>query len=219
MKTSKKLVFLRFSSLGDVAISIPLIRCFLSKYPDISITYVTKDFFSPLLHEFRNVKILELDYNGRHKGFKGLFNLYMDIKELDPIGIVDLHSSLRTNILRMFFLFSSIRFKKIHKGRIEKKSLTRKKNKVLVPLTPVIHRYGDVLRKIGFPVDLSDHEFPSNSIHLKNLMILFQFKIKMDRNCPIRQTYRKNLPFRFDSKSNFLFTERKSGFSTRVRWG
>lgn len=161
MKTSKKLVFLRFSSLGDVAISIPLIRCFLSKYPDISITYVTKDFFSPLLHEFKNVKILELDYNGRHKGFKGLYNLYMDIKELDPIGIVDLHSSLRTNILRIFFLFSSIRFKKIHKGRIQKKSLTRKKNKVLVPLTPVIHRYGDVLRKIGFPVDLSDHEFPS----------------------------------------------------------
>ena len=129
MKTSKKLVFLRFSSLGDVAISVPLIRCFLSKYPDTSITFVTKDFFSPLLYEFKNLEILELDYNGRHKGFKGLFNLYMEIKELDPIGIVDLHSSLRTNILRMFFLFSSIRFKKIHKGRIEKKSLTRKKTK------------------------------------------------------------------------------------------
>ena len=160
MKTSKKLVFLRFSSLGDVAISIPIIRCFLSKYPDIRITFVTKKFYVPLLHEFKNLEILELDSNARHKGLKGLFNLYKDIKQLDPIGIADLHGSLRTNILRFFFFFTSIRYKKIHKGRIEKRSLTRKSNKILVPLLPVIHRYGDVLRKIGFPVDLSDHKFP-----------------------------------------------------------
>ena len=160
MKTSKKLVFLRFSSLGDVAITIPLIRCFLSKYPDISIIFVTKNFYVPLLQEFKNLEILELESKGRHKGLKGLLNLYSDIKELNPIGIVDLHGSLRTNILRLLFFFSSIRYKKIHKGRIEKKLLTRKSNKVLVPLIHVTHRYGEVLRKMGFPVDLSDHEYP-----------------------------------------------------------
>ena len=160
MKISKKLVFLRFSSLGDVAISIPLIRCFLSKYPEISITFVTKKIFIPLLYEFKDLDILEFDQNGRHKGFKGIFALYKEIKELNPTGIVDFHGSLRTNILRFFFFFSSISFKKINKGRIEKKALTRKNNKILVPLTPTIHRYCDVLRKIGFPIDLSDHEFP-----------------------------------------------------------
>ena len=104
---------MRFSSLGDVAISIPLIRCFLSKYPDTGITFVTKKINVPLLHEFKNLEILELDSNGRHKGLKGLFNLYKDIKKLNPIGIVDLHGSLRTNILRFFFFFTSIRYKKI----------------------------------------------------------------------------------------------------------
>ncbi len=160
MKIPKKLVFLRFSSLGDVAISVPLIRCFLTKYPEISITFVTKKKFIPLLYEFKDLDILEFDSNGRHKGFNGIWALYKEIKELNPIGIVDLHGSLRTNILRLFFSFSSISFKKINKGRIEKKALTRKNNKILVPLTPTIHRYGDVLRKIGFPIDLSDHEFP-----------------------------------------------------------
>ena len=160
MKSSRNLVFLRFSSLGDVAISIPLIRCVLSSYPKINITFVTKKTFTPLFDEFKNLDILELDSSGRHSGFNGLLTLYSDIKKLDPIGIVDLHGSLRTNFLKFFFFFSSIRFKKIHKGRIEKRLLTRKKNKVLVPLTPTIHRYSDVLRKIGFPVDLSNHEFP-----------------------------------------------------------
>ena len=135
--------------MGDVAISIPLIRCFLLKYPGIKITFVTKKIYVPLFNEFKNLEILELDSNGRHKGLKGMFNLFIDIKKLNPIGILDLHGSLRTNILRLFFFFSSMPFKKIHKGRIEKKSLTRKSNKVLVPLIPVIYRYGEVLRKIG----------------------------------------------------------------------
>ena len=67
--------------------------------------------WKPLFDEFKDIDILELDYNRRHKGFRGLLALYRDIRELDPIGIVDLHGSLRTNILRLFFFFSSIRYK------------------------------------------------------------------------------------------------------------
>ena len=160
MKTSKRLVLLRFSSLGDIAICVPTIRCFISKYPGVSITFVTKKNYAPLLNEFKELEILKLDSNGRHKGLKGLLNLYIDIKELDPIGVVDLNRSLRSSILSLFFFFSSIRNKKIHKGRIEKKSLTRKKNKIFVPLTPTINRYCEVFRKMNFPIDLSDHEFP-----------------------------------------------------------
>ena len=196
MKTLKNLVFLRFSSLGDIAISIPLIRCFLSKYPDISITFVTKKNFTPLFDEFKDVDILELDYNGRHKGFKGLWALYRDIRQLDPIGIVDLHGSLRTNVLRLFFFFSSIRYKKILKGRIEKRALTRKNNKIWLPLTPTIHRYVDVLRKIGFPVDLSDHEFPSKFITPKRFNeSFFNSKLKWIGIAPFAKHVGKVYPF------------------------
>lgn len=160
MKTFKKLVFLRFSSLGDVAISIPLMRCFQFKYPDVKITFVTKKNFTPLFDEFKGVDLLYLDSTDKHSGLRGLYALYRDIKQLKPTGIVDLHGSLRTTVLRFFFFFSFIRFKKIYKGRIEKKSLTRKNNKSLVPLMPTIFRYGEVLRKMGFPIDLTDHEFP-----------------------------------------------------------
>ena len=201
MKTSNKLVFLRFSSLGDVAISIPLIRCFLSKYPDTSITFVTKKNFTPLLYEFKKLDILELDFNGRHSGFKGIFALYKDIKELNPFGIVDLHGSMITNILRLFFFFSSILYKKIHKGRIERKSLTRKNNKVLVPLTPVIHRYGDVLRKIGFPVDLSDHEFPLKFITPKKFNnSFFNSKLKWIGIAPFAKHVGKIYPLDLTQK-------------------
>ncbi len=201
MKSSKNLVFLRFSSLGDVAISIPLIRCVLSSYPKINITFVTKKTFIPLFDEFKNLDILELDSSGRHSGFNGLLTLYSDIKKLDPIGIVDLHGSLRTNFLKFFFFFSSIRYKKIHKGRIEKRLLTRKKNKVLVPLTPTIHRYSDVLRKIGFPVDLSDHEFPLKPITPKKFNnSFFNSKLKWIGIAPFAKHLGKIYPLDLTQK-------------------
>jgi len=155
----------------------------------------------PLLDEFKDLHILELDSNGRHSGFKGLYNLYIDIKELDPIGIVDLHGSLRTNILSLFFSLSSIRYKKIHKGRIEKNSLTRKKNKVLLPLTPTIHRYGDVLRKIGFPVDLSNHEFPLKFITPKKFNdSFFNSKLKWIGIAPFAKHVGKIYPLDLTQK-------------------
>jgi ADP-heptose:LPS heptosyltransferase len=201
LKSSRNLVFLRFSSLGDVAISIPLIRCVLSSYPKINITFVTKKTFTPLFDEFKNLDILELDSSGRHSGFNGLLTLYSDIKKLDPIGIVDLHGSLRTNFLKFFFFFSSIRFKKIHKGRIEKRLLTRKKNKVLVPLTPTIHRYSDVLRKIGFPVDLSDHEFPLKPITPKKFNnSFFNSKLKWIGIAPFAKHLGKIYPLDLTQK-------------------
>ncbi len=155
----------------------------------------------PLLNEFKKLEVLELDSNGRHKGLKGLFNLYLDIKKLNPIGIVDLHGSLRTYILRLFFLFTLIRYKKIYKGRIEKKMLTRKSNKVLVPLMPVIHRYGDVLRKIGFSVDLSAHKFPLKPITPKKFNdSFFNSKLKWIGIAPFAKHVGKIYPLDLTQK-------------------
>ena len=170
---------------------------------------MTKKFFAPLFNEFKNLEILELDSNGRHRGFRGLFNLYMEIKELDPIGIVDLHGSLRTNILRFFFFFSSIRYSIIHKGRNEKKLLTRKSNKALVPLMPIIHRYGDVLRKAGFPVDLSNHEFPIKFVTPKKFNdSFFNSKLKWIGIAPFAKHIGKIYPLDLTQKGvSFLQRE------------
>ena len=35
-----------------------------------------------------------------------------------------------------------------------------KKNKNFKPLTPVHYRYCDVFRRLGYPVDLANHEYP-----------------------------------------------------------
>jgi ADP-heptose:LPS heptosyltransferase len=60
------------------------------------------------------------------------------------------------------FLFR-ITLKKVQfvkKGRSDRKKLIRRKNKIFKPLTPVQYRYCDVFRRLGFPVDLVNHEYP-----------------------------------------------------------
>jgi len=156
----KHLVILRFSALGDIAIVIPILRCFFATYADIKITFVSQKKAKDLFYEFPQLQFLTFDKKEKHKGIKGLWKLFLEIKALKPTIIIDLHSVLRTYILQILFHFYFIKFKQLNKGRANKRKLTRYKNKVIQPLTPTIYRYIDVFRKAKFPIDIDQHQFP-----------------------------------------------------------
>ena len=151
----------RFSSLGDVAITIPVIRCLSKKYPNHNFIVVSREKFKPLFAESSNVSFFCCDFKGRHKGFKGLINLYKDLSEFNPTRIADLHNVLRSKILSLFFKFSFKKVRTLNKLRSEKKKLTRSKNKIFKPLTSVYYNYQEVFNRLGFHIDLNnDHMFP-----------------------------------------------------------
>ena len=148
--------------MGDVAMTVPVIRCLEKKYPENKFIYVTRPKFKPLFEEFKNVEIFELDLKKRHKGFFGLFRLFSDLIKLRPSRIADLHSVLRTNILSFLFKIFLKKVSVIDKKRNERKALTRKKNKIFKPLTPVHFLYQEVFNKLGFSIDLTiNHIFPA----------------------------------------------------------
>lgn len=163
------LIVLRFSAFGDVAIMIPVLRVLFATYPELQLTLVTRGNFFPLFQEFSHLKVYPIDPKGAHKGVGGLWQLFTELKALNPKGIVDLHGVLRTHVLRIFFFFSGITFTQIDKGRKEKKHLTRPKNKVFKPLTPTIHRYVEVFRKMGYPIDLAKHNYPPRPLLPKSI--------------------------------------------------
>lgn len=154
------LIVLRFSAFGDVAMMLPVLRTLFSFYPHLQLTLVTRSAFVPVFQEFTQLQVLAFDPKGRHKGMKGIMQLFREIKALKPDGIVDLHGVLRTHVLRVLAFINGLKFRQINKGRRAKKQLTRSRNKVFQPLTPTIYRYADVFRKMGFPIDLKQHQFP-----------------------------------------------------------
>ena len=170
-----KTLILRFSSMGDVVMTIPIIRCLEKKYPENKFIFVTRPKFRYFFDEFKNVKVFEVDLEKRHKGFFGLFNLFLDLRKLNPKRIADLHSVLRTNILSFLFRLIFTKVSVIDKKRKERKALTRKVNKIFKPLTPVHYLYQEVFNKLGFSIDLTkDHFFPPSkifNINTKNIEI------------------------------------------------
>lgn len=168
------LLLIRFSALGDVAMTVPVIRCLYKTYPHLKITFVSRPLVAPLFQEFENFNFYPADLNGRHKGIKGLWTLFQELKTIPFSAVADLHSVLRTHLLNFFFRLHGYKIKSIDKGRSEKKALTRPKNKKFQPLTPTIYRYADVFRKLSFPISFDQHEFPEKKGLPKTLLPLHQ---------------------------------------------
>ena len=167
MKTPQHLLVFRFSSLGDVAMTVPVLKLLLQQNPSLQVTMVSNIFMQPLFDGIDRLHFYPADLKGRHQGFKGLFRLYRDLKkEFSIDAIADLHDVLRTKILRSFFALSAIRSAVIDKGRKEKKELTRRENKILTPLKTTFERYADVFRSLLLPIVLSPPEIEKKSATL-----------------------------------------------------
>ena len=155
----KHILIIRLSAMGDVAMTVPVVKELIRHYPEVKITILTRAFFTPFFRGFKNVTIYEADVKGNHKGILGLYRLSKELKKLNIDAIADLHNVLRSNILKFFL--SGIKTIQIDKGRKEKKSLI--KGECFEQLKTTLERYADVFRDLGFDLDLSQPEFPKKS--------------------------------------------------------
>jgi len=160
MKKNENILVIRFSSLGDIVILVPLLRVLFKTYPNLNITIATNKKLRPVFFEFKRLKFFNVDFNKTHKGLIGLWRLFNELKVLNISCIADLHAVIRSYIIGGFFKLSFFKLKRINKGRIVKKALIRKKNKVFRPLISTLYRYSDVFGKLGYPIDFVNHEFP-----------------------------------------------------------
>lgn len=149
------ILIIRLSAMGDVAMTVPVIRALTDKYPELQLTVLTKKPFIPIFEGLDNVQVKEADVKMRHKGLMGLWRLYQELKPLKIDAVADLHNVLRSRVLKKYFALERIPFAQIDKGRKDKKALTRHKNKVFEQLKTTHQRYADVFTELGFPVELT----------------------------------------------------------------
>ena len=159
MALPKHILVIRLSAMGDVAMTVPVIKRVNERFPDLKITILTRRFFAPIFEELQNVDVYEAEVHDRHKGVAGLRRLSHELQDLGIDAVADLHNVLRSNILKVFFQMAGLPVRQINKGRTEKKALTRKNNKVLKPLKTNHERYAEVFAKLGFPIDLTEPAF------------------------------------------------------------
>ena len=158
---------IRFSSMGDVAMMVPVLRCLQNSYPNCKITVISKKLYKPIFEEFQNLVFFEVDFKKEYVGFSGILKLFKDLKNLKPTHIADLHSVIRTHLLRFLFKLNFYKIRSLDKQRSDRKKLFRSKNKIFKPLTPNHYKYCEVFNRLGFDIDLSKHQF-GGSLSISN---------------------------------------------------
>ena len=155
---------MRLSAMGDVAMTVPVLRAFVQQNPEVKITVISRPFFKPFFEGIPNVVFFAFDEKQRHKGFIGLLRLFQDLKCLNIDAFSDLHNVLRSKVIRTLFALSGKKTAFVDKGRVEKAALTRSKNKIFKPITTMFERHVKVFEKLGFKVDLSRPTFPKKAV-------------------------------------------------------
>ena len=141
--------------MGDVAMTVPVLRALTAQYPELKITVVTRAFFKPFFQDLENVSMYEADLKGKHKGVLGLYKLSKELKALHFDAVADLHNVLRSKILKLFFFGKKV--VQLDKGRAEKKALTSSQS--FQQLKTTHQRYAEVFNALGYSVDLSEPTF------------------------------------------------------------
>lgn len=146
-----RLLVIRTSAMGDVALTVPVIAAIKKQHPGAEIIMMTQKTFVPFFVSVPGLIFFHPDFKGRHKGFSGLIRLFRELKnQVGPDAIIDLHDVLRSKIIRTLFSLSGTPVYIIDKGRSEKKDLITGRRKVF--LKHSVERYSDVFAKAGYQV-------------------------------------------------------------------
>lgn len=185
MSNSKeKILVFRFSAMGDVAMTVPVLKEFVEQNPEVELLVVSRYSFKPFFQSIPNLTFIGIDLKN-YKGILGLKRLAKELKKHNATMIADLHNVLRTKILKIFL--SSIPYKAtLDKARKEKKTLTRKENKIMRSLRPMSERYADVFRELGFTLTLSHKLFPISE-KKKNCIGIAPFANYKEKMYPLDQ--------------------------------
>ena len=149
----KRLLIIRFSALGDVAMLVPIVKQLALVYPDWHITMLSRKQTAPLFYNMPdNVHFVGADLKGRHKGIKGLNALLQDIQYQQFDAIADMHNVLRSKWLCWRMRVIGKRVATLCKGRWQKWLLTH--TAYAKQLIPTAERYLKVMQYLGFSLEL-----------------------------------------------------------------
>lgn len=127
-----KILILRFSSIGDIVLTSPVVRCLRKAHPEAEIHYATKKAFASILAHNPYL-------NKVHLLGDSFMNLVSNLRKEKFDYIIDLHHNQRTFLLKLMLGVKSCSFDKLN---YEKWLMTSfKVNKL--PAKHIVDRYLD----------------------------------------------------------------------------
>jgi ADP-heptose:LPS heptosyltransferase len=157
MARNKRLLLLRFSALGDVLMTVPVVSALARQYPDTDITVVSRPFVESIFRRCPdNVDFIGVNLKD-YRGIPGLARLVGELCErVRPTHVCDLHDVLRTKLMRPMFRLRGVPTAHIFKDRKARRDFIT--TRPLTQQQTSFERYAEALARIGFPVVLNPSE-------------------------------------------------------------
>lgn len=132
-----KILIVRFSSIGDIVLTTPVIRCVKQQVPGAEVHYLTKASFARVLQANPYVdKLILIE--------KDIPEVLAELKNEHYDYIIDLHNNLRTRRLKVALKVKSAAY---HKLNFKKWMLVNLKINAL-PAVHIVDRYLDAAKKL-----------------------------------------------------------------------
>ncbi|MDE5662265.1 MAG: glycosyltransferase family 9 protein [Muribaculaceae bacterium] len=144
----------RFSALGDVAMTIPVVYSACRCHPTVRFVMVTRPAMTSMfVNPPENLIVVAADVKKDYDGVAGIRRLASELHDrYSPDILIDLHNVLRTKLLAAFLRLKGVPSVRIFKPRAKRRALTRQHNKVMLPLVSQRARYREAFFKAGLPV-------------------------------------------------------------------
>jgi heptosyltransferase-2 len=139
-----RVLCVRFSSIGDVLLTTPLVRALKHRHPDARLYFVTKRALAPLVADNPHVTDIVALEPGESIG-----HLARRLRALQPTDGLDLHGSLRSAALR---LLVRCRWSGYAKRKLARTALIATKIDLYGHNPPVPERYFEAARRGGLDV-------------------------------------------------------------------
>lgn len=146
-----RVLIVRFSSIGDVLLTTPLVRALRRRHPDAELTFVTKRGMVPLVSDNPHLTGVAALEPGEAVG-----HLARRLRTLSPTHGLDLHGSLRSLALRALV---GARWAGYGKRKVARTLLIAAKVDAYGAPTPVPERYFAAARRLDVHPDGSRPEF------------------------------------------------------------
>jgi len=161
-----KILIIRFSSIGDLVLTTPIIRCVKQQAENAEVHYITKKQFAPVLENNPHIDKL-------HTIEKSVSEVSTILRKENFDFVVDLHHNLRSAQVKSALRKPSQSFRKLN---IEKWLMVNLRINKL-PNLHIVDRYFETVKPLGVKNDGNglDYFIPKNDeVDLKTLPAEFQ---------------------------------------------
>ncbi len=156
----KKILVIRFSSLGDLILLLPLLDTLKEGFPDSSIDLVTKEKYREIFIGNRNLNSI---YTLEKGSILSLIRLRKIIASNKYDIIIDAHNVIRSNII--YYSVKAGYKVRIKKDQLKKYMLIKHKKNLYGEIKTQTGRYLELAERLGIKTSgtVSDYELPEKS--------------------------------------------------------